>query len=199
MRYHHGNLKSNLINYAYEWIASNGIDNISLRKIAEIAEVSQTAPYRHFKSKEHLLAEVATLGFEKLSFEIDKNITTDDATDDLVRCGVTYIEFGLNNEHIIDLMFNYPIKKSEYPSLLESADTAFGLLLKRLKYLHDGKEGAAPLNSISTHAYVHGLLTILQMHQRIDKSSAGTEFFKASSAVKDNLEEMLSKFIKNLD
>ena len=126
MRYHHGNLKSNLIDCAYEWIASNGIDNISLRKIAEIAEVSQTAPYRHFKSKEHLLAEVATLGFEKLSFEIDKNITTDDATDDLVRCGVTYIEFGLNNEHIIDLMFNYPIKKSEYPSLLESADTAFG-------------------------------------------------------------------------
>ena len=54
------------------------------------------------------------------------------------------------------------------------------------------------LNSISTHAYVHRLLTILQMHQRIDKSSAGTEFFKASSAVKDNLEEMLSKFIKNL-
>ena len=190
MRYHHGNLKSNLINCAYEWIASNGIDNISLRKIAEIAEVSQTAPYRHFKSKEHLLAEVATLGFEKLSFEIDKNITTDDATDDLVRCGVTYIEFGLNNEHIIDLMFNYPIKKAEYPSLLESADTAFGLLLKRLKYLHDGKEGAAPLNSISTHAYVHGLLTILQMHQRIDESTK-TEFFKASSAVKDNLEEML--------
>ena len=187
-----------MINCAYEWIASNGIDNISLRKIAEIAEVSQTAPYRHFKSKEHLLAEVATLGFEKLSFEIDKNITTDDATDDLVRCGVTYIEFGLNNEHIIDLMFNYPIKKAEYPSLLESADTAFGLLLKRLKYLHDGKEGAAPLNSISTHAYVHGLLTILQMHQRIDESTK-TEFFKASSAVKDNLEEMLSKFIKNLD
>ena len=38
MRYHHGNLKSNLIDCAYEWIASNGIDNISLRKIAEIAE-----------------------------------------------------------------------------------------------------------------------------------------------------------------
>jgi AcrR family transcriptional regulator len=198
MRYHHGNLKSNLINCAYEWIASNGIDNISLRKIAEIAKVSQTAPYRHFKSKEHLLAEVATLGFEKLSSEIDKNITTDDATDDLVRCGVAYIEFGLNNEHIIDLMFNYPIKKSEYPNLLESADTAFGMLLERLKYLHDGKEGVAPLNSISTHAYVHGLLTILQMHQRIDKS-AKTEFFKASSAVKDNLEEMLAKFITNLD
>jgi len=36
------------------------------------------------------------------------------------------------------------------------------------------------------------------MHQRIDKS-AKTEFFKASSAAKDNLEEMLVKFIKNLD
>lgn len=198
MRYHHGNLKSILINCAFAWISSNGIDNISLRKIAEIAKVSQTAPYRHFKSKEHLLAEVATLGFEKLSYEMNKNITTDDATVDLVRCGVTYIEFGLNNEHIVDIMFNYPIKKSEYPNLLEAADTAFGMLLKKLEYLHDDKEDIAPLNSISTHAYVHGLLTILQMHQRIDKS-AKTEFFKASSAVKDNLEEMLVKFIKNLD
>ena len=198
MRYHHGNLREQLIFCAYDWISSNGIESISLRKIAKIAKVSQTAPYRHFDSKEHMLAEVATLGFGKFSSEMSKNKTTDNTADDLVRCGVTYIEFGLANEHIIDLMFNYPMKKTDFPELLAAADKAFGMLLERLHYMHHGSVGAVQLNSMSLHAYVHGLLAIIQINQRID-TSAQTAFFKASSAVKDNLEKMLSAFVKSLD
>ena len=156
MQYHHGNLKEHLIFCAYVWISTNGTDSISLRRIAKIAKVSQTAPYRHFDSKEHMLAEVATLGFEKFSSEMSNIKTTDNPADDLVKCGVTYIEFGLANEHIIDLMFHYPIKKTDFPDLLVSADKAFGMLLKRLQYLHEGNEDSVQLNSISMHAYVHG-------------------------------------------
>ena len=147
MQYHHGNLKQQLIICAYGWISANGIDNLSLRKIAKIAEVSQTAPYRHFDSKEHLLADVATLGFENLSLEMSNHKTTDNPSDDLVRCGVTYIEFGLNNEHVIDLMFNYPIKKTDYPWLLAAANNAFGMLLQRSEYLYQGKIDSRPLNN----------------------------------------------------
>jgi hypothetical protein len=124
--------------------------------------------------------------------------TTDNPADDLVKCGVTYIEFGLANEHIIDLMFHYPIKKTDFPDLLVSADKAFGMLLKRLQYLHEGNEDSVQLNSISMHAYVHGLLAIIRMNQRID-TSAKTTFFKASSTVKENLEKMLGAFVKSLD
>jgi hypothetical protein len=48
------------------------------------------------------------------------------------------------------------------------------------------------------HAYVHGLLTIMQMNQRIE-SSATSDFYAASSALQDNLEKMLGSFIKSLD
>ena len=198
MQYHHGNLKEHLIFCAYVWISTNGTDSISLRNIAKIAKVSQTAPYRHFDSKEHMLAEIATLGFEKFSSEMSNIKTTDNPADDLVKCGVTYIEFGLANEHIIDLMFHYPIKKTDFPDLLVSADKAFGMLLKRLQYLHEGNEDSVQLNSISMHAYVHGLLAIIRMNQRID-TSAKTTFFKASSTVKENLEKMLGAFVKSLD
>ena len=198
MQYHHGNLREHLIFCAYVWISTNGTDSISLRRIAKIAKVSQTAPYRHFDSKEHMLAEVATLGFEKFSSEMSNIKTTDNPADDLVKCGVTYIEFGLANEHIIDLMFHYPIKKTDFPDLLVSADKAFGMLLKRLQYLHEGNEDSVQLNSISMHAYVHGLLAIIRMNQRID-TSAKTTFFKASSTVKENLEKMLGAFVKSLD
>ena len=198
MQYHHGNLREQLIFCAYDWISSNGIESISLRKIAKIAKVSQTAPYRHFDSKEHMLAEVATLGFEKFSSEMNKNKTTDNRTDDLVKCGVTYIEFGLANEHIIDLMFNYPMKKTDFPELLAAADKAFGMLLERLHYMHHGNADSLQLNGISMHAYVHGLLAIIRINQRGD-TSAQTAFVKASSTVKENLEKMLGSFVKSLD
>ena len=198
MQYHHGNLREQLIFCAYDWISSNGIESISLRKIAKIAKVSQTAPYRHFDSKEHMLAEVATLGFEKFSSEMNKNKTTDNPADDLVKCGVTYIEFGLANEHIIDLMFNYPMKKTDFPELLAAADKAFGMLLERLQHLHQGNADSLQLNGISMHAYVHGLLAIIRINQRGD-TSAQTAFVKASSTVKENLEKMLGSFVKSLD
>jgi AcrR family transcriptional regulator len=198
MQYHHGNLRQQLIICAYDWISANGVESISLRKISAIAHVSQTAPYRHFDSKEHLLAEVATMGFDNFSLAMSNNKTTDDPAEDLMRCGVTYIEFGLKNESIIDLMFNYPIKKTDFPNLLAAADKAFGMLLQRLQYLHQGNEDSVRLNSISMHAYVHGLLTIMQMNQRIE-SSATSDFYAASSALQDNLEKMLGSFIKSLD
>ena len=163
-----------------------------------MAKVSQTAPYRHFDSKEHMLAEVATLGFENFSSKMNKNKTTDNRADDLVKCGVTYIEFGLANEHIIDLMFNYPMKKTDFPELLAAADKAFGMLLERLHYMHHGNADSLQLNGISMLAYVHGLLAIIRINQRID-TSAQTAFFKASSTVKENLEKMLGTFVKSLD
>jgi hypothetical protein len=138
------------------------------------------------------------MGFDNFSLAMSNNKTTDDPAEDLMRCGVTYIEFGLKNESIIDLMFNYPIKKTDFPNLLAAADKAFGMLLQRLQYLHQGNEDSVRLNSISMHAYVHGLLTIMQMNQRIE-SSATSDFYAASSALQDNLEKMLGSFIKSLD
>jgi hypothetical protein len=72
------------------------------------------------------------------------------------------------------------------------------MLLRRLQYLHQGNEDSVRLNSISMHAYVHGLLTIMQMNRRIE-SSATSDFYVASSALQDNLEKMLGSFVKGLD
>ena len=67
MKYHHGNLKEELILSACIICEADGHDRMSLRSIAKEAKVSQTAPYRHFKTKESLLAEVSTRGFIELN------------------------------------------------------------------------------------------------------------------------------------
>ena len=43
----------------------DGYTKLSIRSLAKESNVSQTAPYRHFKTKEDLYAEVAIEGFNK--------------------------------------------------------------------------------------------------------------------------------------
>ena len=99
MKYHHGNLKEELISSACVVCESDGHDRMSLRSIAKEAKVSQTAPYRHFKTKESLLAEVSTRGFIELK-EILHNASNAKKTlstkDRFLEMGQAYIEFGLS-------------------------------------------------------------------------------------------------------
>ena len=59
--YHHGDLHQEILCAACELIEENNIASLSLREIAKKVGVSHTAPYRHFKDKESLLAGIAGL------------------------------------------------------------------------------------------------------------------------------------------
>ena len=198
MHYHHGNLKQQLIACAYESIASNGIDGISLRNIAKIANVSPTAPYRHFRSKEHLLADVAALAFDNLHDSINKNAKTNDPAGDLVTGCLIYIYFGFENRNMMELMFHYPIKKSLFPSLVVSSSKAFGLLTEGIQRINGVTAASLPLNSMSMLAYTHGLLNIIQNDELVDPSTEN-DYAKASPQVKENLNKLLLRFVQNLD
>ena len=63
--YHHGDLRTALLEAATKRIAEHGIDSLSLRKLAEDAGVSRTAPYHHFKDKNALLSAIAAKGFSQ--------------------------------------------------------------------------------------------------------------------------------------
>lgn len=54
-KYHHGNLKKELIEEGIKLMNEVGESGLSLRKIAIRCGVSNAAPYAHFKSKEELL------------------------------------------------------------------------------------------------------------------------------------------------
>lgn len=62
--YHHGNLRDALIEAARQLLAERGAQGFTLVDAARRAGVSAAAPYRHFRDKEALLAEVALGGFK---------------------------------------------------------------------------------------------------------------------------------------
>src|SRR5205085_12277667 len=61
--YHHGNLKEALLDAARRLIAERGPLGFTLVDAARLAGVSAAAPYRHFKDRDALLAEVRRRGF----------------------------------------------------------------------------------------------------------------------------------------
>src|ERR1700674_77418 len=63
--YHHGNLKEALIRAALELIAAKGPSGFTFAEAARSAGVSPAAPYRHFRDRDELLANVARRGFEQ--------------------------------------------------------------------------------------------------------------------------------------
>lgn len=64
--YHHGDLKAALIEKSVEFIAKNGVENLSLRQLARDLGVSHGAPARHFSNKATLLTAVATKGYSDM-------------------------------------------------------------------------------------------------------------------------------------
>src|SRR4051795_13546730 len=63
--YHHGNLKEALIRAALDLIAEKGPSGFTFAEAARSAGVSPAAPYRHFRDRDDLMADVARQGFER--------------------------------------------------------------------------------------------------------------------------------------
>src|SRR5208283_818988 len=63
--YHHGNLREALIRAALELIARKGTAGFTFAEAARFAGVSPAAPYRHFRDRDELMANVALRGFEQ--------------------------------------------------------------------------------------------------------------------------------------
>lgn len=54
-KYHHGNLKHDLMETSIRIISEQGFDHLSLRRISALCGVSHNAVYRHFACKEQLI------------------------------------------------------------------------------------------------------------------------------------------------
>jgi len=167
---------------------------MSLRSIAKEANVSQTAPYRHFKTKECLLAEVSKRGFDELTERLRSatNQANKATTKDrFLEMGLAYLEFGLEKRKTYDLMHSPIIDKVEFPELLDAATGAFEELVQILKELFPGiSDELLGKKCIKFWAMMHGLVGLLDM--KIDPET-DTNAGSAMSVVKDDFRSFLEE------
>ena len=198
--YHHGNLKEELIACACKLCDRDGYTKLSIRSLAKESGVSQTAPYRHFETKECVYAAVATVGFKKLNelvfFDSPKKITKTK----LVANASKYIEFGLKNANTYDLMFGTAVGNfADYPDLLKSANETYDNMKDSFASLADDSEQIIAFKCITLWYMLHGLVGIIRKVNVVGDDyddSAGP--ISSANMIANNLEEHLDKVISGL-
>lgn len=111
--YHHGDLACACLDAAIKRIASDGVEKLSLRAVARDLGVSQTAPYRHFKDKTHLLTLLARQGFELLGEQTHQATKNHEGgfQDRMIASGMAYLEFAQSHPEHYRLMFGGTLKR----------------------------------------------------------------------------------------
>jgi AcrR family transcriptional regulator len=105
--YHRENLRQTLLEAAVALIGEVGPRAFTLREAARRAGVSHNAPYRHFPSKDDLLAAVAGEGFDRLTVVMKKSSAKGkSALERLQLCGCGYVDFALHWPHHFLVMFD---------------------------------------------------------------------------------------------
>lgn len=169
--YHHGNLRQALIEAGIKIINESGEENLSLRKVAALCNVSHAAPYAHFKDKDELLEaikdSVTDRFMEELLYAVEGKPTADQA---IIAMGRTYIQFFSSNPDYFAFIFgkqniNAHLKmnreyKDDYPPFL---------LLRRMYLKHLEENGLEKtfeeqeIELIKIWSIVHGMASIACM------------------------------------
>jgi AcrR family transcriptional regulator len=152
--YRHGNLPAALLAAARQILDENGLQAVGLRETARRVGVSATAAYRHFTSKEDLLASVAAEGFHELAAAMQ---SASRGANPLSRAGLAYIEFADQNRGLFRLMFGPVLaERTKYPTLQAATAGVEALLLRGVADL-DQRSLNDNLAAMAAWGLVHGL------------------------------------------
>ena len=164
--YHHGNLKEALINAALKLIAEKGPAGFTFAEAARWAGVSPAAPYRHFRDRDELLADVARRGFELFADALAK--AWDDGRPDpftaFDRLGKAYLAFARSEPAYYSAMFEAGIPHEASAELRQAGDRAFGVLRNATEKLIGTMPGPGrpPALMVSLHIWAlsHGVASL---------------------------------------
>ncbi|MEM9009802.1 MAG: TetR/AcrR family transcriptional regulator [Pseudomonadota bacterium] len=157
-------LREACIEEALAIIEQGGVEALSLRAVARRLGVSHQAPYKHFPSREHILAEIVARTFDEFAAHLDARPAAADPFADLRALGERYLDYARRYPLKYRLMFNAALPPlPEHPEMMRNAERAFAILRTRLGQmaLRQAPGGAAPhLDAMVIWSALHGLASI---------------------------------------
>lgn len=198
--YHHGELPATLMALALQHIEAHGTEKLSLRALAREAGVSPTAPYRHFRSKQCLLAAVATQGFQTLREEHLRTNASDLSNPARLQAlAMNYVNFALQNPVCYQLMFGSLLGDfSEYDMLQTSAAGAYEEVDRVLSaYVNErGMTVEVPQLAGAMWAFLHGLSSLIINQPNL--GSAQSKPMQALATLRDSPDAALALMFGHL-
>jgi AcrR family transcriptional regulator len=170
--YHHGNLREALVKAARDLIMEKGAAGFSFAEAARAAGVSPAAPYRHFRDRDALVAEVARRGFELFTGALAKawNEGRPSARAAFDRVGEAYLAFARKEPAYFSAMFECGLAVDDYPELRAEGDRAFEVLRQAcaalIATLPEGKRPPVMMMALHVWSLAHGIATLFARGDR---------------------------------
>jgi AcrR family transcriptional regulator len=159
-------LKEACILQARAIIAELGIESLSIREVARRLKVSHQAPYKHYPTRDHLLAEVMRRCFEQFKQYLDLAEPGDGPPHHLQAIGRQYLSFALSHPLEYRLMFGTPWPDVDiHQDLLKDAQHAFNVLRSVFVKLHGSeleKNKVVELDALYVWSCMHGIAGLMQ-------------------------------------
>lgn len=185
--YHHGDLRAALLAAATDLLTEQGIEQVSMRNLADAVGVSRSAAYRHFEDKAALLAAVAAEGIRQLSTIVKETAARHAAhpVQALHAVCVDYVVFAAQNPTHYRLMFGqawfnptaYPDLQTEIYTMLNSVTD----IVMNGQAAGQIKDGPPMKYCNAAWALVHGLAFLIidqRDHHGADVRAVADETFR---------------------
>lgn len=162
--YHHGDLRTALLEEGLRLLEERQGDDIGLREVARAAGVSATAVYRHFPDKAALLRALAAQGLERLA---RAQRAAFDASGGgragFAATGQAYVRFALENPALFRLIFSSSPEQQDRIDDNGTIPEAFRMLRDNAAFLAPAGADRATVNrvAIGVWAQVHGLAVLM--------------------------------------
>lgn len=164
--YHHGNLREALIRAALDLIAAKGPAGFTFAEAARSAGVSPAAPYRHFRDRDALMADVACQGFARFEAMLETawNDGRPDHTAAFCNLGKAYLAFARTEPAYYQAMFEAGVPLDQHPELRQAGDRAFAVVRRAADALCEGlpRAGRPPGLMVALHVWAlsHGVASL---------------------------------------
>ncbi len=154
---------------AREMFVAEGVERVSMRKIAEKIGYSPTTIYLYFKDKNDLLSQICEETFARLADNIVAIQRLSDNPIEKLRLGLReYIQFGLKHPEMYTMIFIVPLPvEAELPFEQSNGSLAFGTMRTVVKECLDVnllKDNDIEVISQTLWAAIHGLTSLLIQH-----------------------------------
>ncbi|MBY0405873.1 MAG: TetR/AcrR family transcriptional regulator [Cyanobacteria bacterium] len=153
---------------ALEMVRKSGIDALSLRALARRLGVSHQAPYKHFPSRDHLLAALVKKAFDSFACHLDSSPPQESPSKDFSAMGLAYLSYAREYPLYYQLMFGTVLPDPAlHPGMMQSAQHAFSLLkncIEKMQVLPvpGNQNSDSEIEALFVWSTMHGLASILQ-------------------------------------
>ncbi len=165
--YHHGDLKNALIEAGADILSRDGVSGLSLRKVAQKAGVSHTAPYAHFTDKQALIAAISTDGFRRLYEAIAAAAQqyAGDPARQLIEGAWAYVQFAVSDtDHFKITLSGAVEKEKDYPAFVAMSQRSFALVMQIVEACQQArvlKPGPSDLIAVGVWSLIHGFVSLI--------------------------------------